>query len=448
MKNNKNEKIKKTILYLILGGFLAKLFRFLFRRNKKKLENIEDNFKDFVEEEKKEVEELKCGKESFLKYCHDSHKIFCDYFIPNEDNDNRPKILRPKSLVIITILLLFLKASVTGYLFFIYPNAGKMQQDITREILTLINQDRNSNDLVSLSINPVLSASALAKADDMIINNYFAHYSPAGKKPWDWIDRGQYAYLYVGENLAMNFSSAKSAHKALMDSPSHKKNILNSRYNDVGIAMVTGEIDGKTTNVLVELFATRSQASLATSQENSIVVANVSNTVVKTENETEVLATEGVLENTIQQEVTSASKEQQKIDSSDQQKSSSEIKVDLENKTAFTSISEEQKESPEKIQKIVELDPEDNLNHEISFVASADEKKIGVAATLVKTSKYIYLAFLVLMILSLALAVFIRITIQHKPVIAQTLLVILLIIGLLSVKVHILETISNSIAIL
>ena len=74
-----------------------------------------------------------------------------------------------------------------------------------------------------------MSASALAKAEDMAINNYFAHYSPNGKKPWDWINRDNYAYLFVGENLAINFTSAEAVHEALMNSPTHRQNILNEK---------------------------------------------------------------------------------------------------------------------------------------------------------------------------------------------------------------------------
>ena len=49
-----------------------------------------------------------------------------------------------------------------------------------------------------------------------------------------------------GENLAKDFKSAKSTHKALMASPTHKANIMNSKYDTVGL--------GKYKNITVQLF--------------------------------------------------------------------------------------------------------------------------------------------------------------------------------------------------
>jgi len=204
MKKHKKPLKNKTIFWVILIGIFLKILRIGFKR-KKSFATIKNNLEDFAKGEKKEVEELKTGKEGIKKYCHDSFCLFKNYFIPNKDNSHKPKILQHKSLAVIVIALAILKLSVTGYLYFIYPNQAKMSEEMVSQVLELINRDRVSNNLEPLALNKALSASALAKADDMAINNYFAHYSPSGKKPWDWINRDSYPYLFVGENLAINF---------------------------------------------------------------------------------------------------------------------------------------------------------------------------------------------------------------------------------------------------
>ncbi|MBU4347684.1 CAP domain-containing protein, partial [Patescibacteria group bacterium] len=231
----KKERKKHWLLCLILGGFIVKLFAFIFEKERR--EKIRNNFKDFFNKEKKEIKELANNEESFEKYCGDSSSIFKDYFIPCDSNNNKPKILRIRALTAIVVVLILIKLAATGYLFFIYPNKAKMAEEISKQILELINQERTANNLSPLSTDPALNNSALAKARDMLNNNYFAHKSPGGKMPWDWINRGEYGYLFVGENLAMNFTSARSAHAALMLSESHKKNILNDKYADIGLAV-------------------------------------------------------------------------------------------------------------------------------------------------------------------------------------------------------------------
>jgi len=257
IKNNK----KKLLLMLLILSLIWKALSFIFSR-REEISEIKDNIKEFVKTEKREVNELKTGKESITRYCRDAGTVFYDYFIPHEGNGHKPKILRTKSLAIVVVLALFLKIVVAGYLFFIYPNEAEMQQQMTKEILALINEERNGNNLPELAANNILDTSALAKAEDMSIHNYFAHYSPAGKKPWDWISRQDYAYLLVGENLAINFTSAQAVHEALMNSESHKKNILNEKYKDIGLAVVSGEIDGERTNILVQIFAVRQAPGL------------------------------------------------------------------------------------------------------------------------------------------------------------------------------------------
>lgn len=124
------------------------------------------------------------------------------------------------------------------------------------KLIDLANQSRAKENLPALKENAALKAAAEAKADDMLKNDYFAHTSPKGITPWHWIKQAGYGYKFAGENLAINFTSAKSQHEAWMKSKTHRANILNGNYQEIGIAVAEGKIDGKSATVTVQLFGT------------------------------------------------------------------------------------------------------------------------------------------------------------------------------------------------
>jgi len=126
-----------------------------------------------------------------------------------------------------------------------------------KNIIKLVNDARSKEGLKALQENSSLSKAAAQKAEDMLKNDYFAHNSPSGKTPWYWMEKSGYDYKYAGENLAMNFTSAEEEQKAWMKSPTHRKNILNANYQEIGVAVAEGKIDGKSTTVAVQMFGSR-----------------------------------------------------------------------------------------------------------------------------------------------------------------------------------------------
>ncbi|HTL39592.1 MAG TPA: CAP domain-containing protein [Methylomirabilota bacterium] len=121
------------------------------------------------------------------------------------------------------------------------------------DILNLANHDRSDKGLSPLSLNPVLSLAALAKAQDMINNRYFAHTSPEGVNPWYWFRALGYKYTYAGENLAAGFTDPNDLENSWMNSPDHRANILSPFYGDVGLAVVKEN----NVNIIVELFGSK-----------------------------------------------------------------------------------------------------------------------------------------------------------------------------------------------
>lgn len=104
------------------------------------------------------------------------------------------------------------------------------------QLLNLVNQERTKNGLPVLSSDSELTRVARIKAQDMIDNDYFSHYSPTYGSPFDMMNQFGIDYQYAGENLAQN-TSVNRAHTALMNSSGHRKNILNPNFTHLGIGI-------------------------------------------------------------------------------------------------------------------------------------------------------------------------------------------------------------------
>lgn len=92
------------------------------------------------------------------------------------------------------------------------------------------------------------------KAEDMVRDGYFSHIAKDGKNPWYWIKEAGYRFKYAGENLAVLFDSANDIEKAWLNSPSHRENILNSKFTEIGVGIATGTYKGVETHYVVEIF--------------------------------------------------------------------------------------------------------------------------------------------------------------------------------------------------
>ena len=163
------------------------------------------------------------------------------------------KLLSDKAVS--TYVLIFLFTGIFLNLSWLYITKTQMFADISGNLIVeMTNQTRAKEGLNTLKVNPELSAAAAAKADDMIKNGYFAHFSPTNVSPWFWIKQNGYNYKYAGENLAMNFSETDQVINGWLNSPSHKANLLNGNYQDIGVAVLSGQVNGQSRVVVVQMF--------------------------------------------------------------------------------------------------------------------------------------------------------------------------------------------------
>ena len=174
-------------------------------------------------------------------------------FIPCAENKYKPRFLESKFLLYYCFALLILKLITFSFILCFQQTA--FFADLSRgAIIFLTNQERESLGLNELEENPILVKAASQKAQDMLENDYFSHESPEGITPWYWFEKAGYSYQSAGENLAIGFLDSEEVVRAWENSPSHRANLLNPEYKEVGIAVATGDFNGSEVAVVVQLF--------------------------------------------------------------------------------------------------------------------------------------------------------------------------------------------------
>lgn len=205
-----------------------------------------------------------------------------DLFIPHEGNNYRPDLLERVSvgIMLVLVLLSFAMANLQALLWI--GSDWLVSTILPAVIVDLTNDERDTEDLTPLTRNAVLDAAATRKAEDMAEQEYFAHYSPSGVSPWYWFDQAGYDYLHAGENLAVHFTESSEVVEAWMDSPTHRANIMNGQYAEIGVGTARGEYKGRPTIYVVQLFGTPRGSAVAgasdASRESEITIEKVAET--------------------------------------------------------------------------------------------------------------------------------------------------------------------------
>src|SRR4030066_762830 len=165
-------------------------------------------------------------------------------FIPHESNNQKAKLLHSRSLLLIAVGLVAFQL-ILGFAGKAFPKVLGYAANISpAEVIRLTNAQRAANGLSALSENSSLDGAALAKGNDMLAKGYWAHFAPDGTSPWSFFLSFGYKYKYAGENLARDFGDAGSAVSAWMNSPTHRDNIMNPNYREIGIGVVEGNLAG------------------------------------------------------------------------------------------------------------------------------------------------------------------------------------------------------------
>lgn len=108
------------------------------------------------------------------------------------------------------------------------------------QLLSSTNQHRAASGKAALKLSSKLNSSAQAKAQDMVAKDYWSHNSPNGDEPWVFFASAGYKYIKAGENLAYGFSTSDSTVTGWMNSPTHRDNMLDGNFTEVGFGYANG----------------------------------------------------------------------------------------------------------------------------------------------------------------------------------------------------------------
>ena len=121
-----------------------------------------------------------------------------------------------------------------------------------QRFMTLANKERAEQGLPQLKFDPTLVAVARAHSREMAQRNYFAHESPTPgrRSPMqrylstcrDMGNNKRPQQLVVGENIFYcSAPGVERGHRAFMNSEHHRENIMDNRFEAVGIGTYTNE---------------------------------------------------------------------------------------------------------------------------------------------------------------------------------------------------------------
>ncbi len=179
------------------------------------------------------------------------------YFYPRHSNNHKARFLHSSSLIIVVFLLIVYQVFLQVFPLFGVQILGYAANISPSEIVELTNNKRAEAGASSLVYNLQLELAAREKGKHMLENDYWAHVAPDGTEPWAFFVDAGYKYRYAGENLARDFSNPQDAVDAWMASPTHKDNLLSTKYSEIGVAVVEGDLGGVEATIIVQLFGTQ-----------------------------------------------------------------------------------------------------------------------------------------------------------------------------------------------
>ena len=108
-----------------------------------------------------------------------------------------------------------------------------------QEVFDLVNQIREENGLEPFVYNETLAETARAHSQDMIDRNFFDHYNPDGKSPFDRMEANGIRYSMAAENIAAGYPSPEAVVEGWMNSDGHRANILGG-CEELGVGLALG----------------------------------------------------------------------------------------------------------------------------------------------------------------------------------------------------------------
>jgi uncharacterized protein YkwD len=115
-----------------------------------------------------------------------------------------------------------------------------------QEFVQLVNAKRRSMGCPELIWDDRVAAIASAHSADMDSRNFFSHTNPEGRDPFDRLQMTNVAFFAAAENIAFGPKTGHEVYETWLDSPGHRRNMLDCRFTRHGV----GRVGDRWTHVL------------------------------------------------------------------------------------------------------------------------------------------------------------------------------------------------------
>jgi uncharacterized protein YkwD len=113
---------------------------------------------------------------------------------------------------------------------------------IENRLFNSVNEVRSQNGAAQLSLNSSLLNIARSRSIDMFNRKYFSHTTPDNKNIFIILNENGFGWQVAGENIYQCEPCGIGSESAILDtwmsSPSHRDNILNGAFHQVGIGII------------------------------------------------------------------------------------------------------------------------------------------------------------------------------------------------------------------
>ena len=118
-------------------------------------------------------------------------------------------------------------------------NPGPAEPTI-QEFLQLVNAKRHSVGCPELKWDNQIALVALKHSRDMVTHNFFGHTNRGGEDPFERLRKAGVVFSAAAENIALGQRTGREVFEIWLNSPGHRKNMLNCRFTRHGVAHVEG----------------------------------------------------------------------------------------------------------------------------------------------------------------------------------------------------------------
>lgn len=134
-----------------------------------------------------------------------------------------------------------LLATLPRSVYFERESAGLRDLERVRErVVSAVNRRRETRGLTPLEADPRLHRAAQQHAEAMLREGFYSHVGADGSTVRERLAVAGYEARRAAENIARGLFTAEEVVERWMNSPSHRRNILDARFRHVGVGLAFG----------------------------------------------------------------------------------------------------------------------------------------------------------------------------------------------------------------